>query len=296
MTTARLIGALIDGDHRGEVAAQTQQAQNGISWHVQAAQPDSDESRGAKFPTVLRKEVSLTFRELEPRDGLATAVGPSQECSVRGYPFSASVPERPRKTKMARLSALLSSEVSDPTSLPSRLLGTAVNLSTFIRHGERRPLWVLGWMGSLKIGAGVGSVVKGHTTIESLASNRSSWTMTAGRGARIRRTACDGPDWDPAVARFDSYARSPVPQTLLAAIWLQCARVLTEHPTFKVLSAASNGSLSRLAQVRCRCRGSTVGLGWCRAGHEAAPDRDRGGGAGGVRDPMTGRVSLPFSF
>jgi hypothetical protein len=49
---------LIDGDHRGEVAAQTQQAQNGISWHVQAAQPDSDESRGAKFPTVLRKEVS----------------------------------------------------------------------------------------------------------------------------------------------------------------------------------------------------------------------------------------------
>ena len=33
-----------------------------------------------------------------------------------------------------------------------------------------------------KIGAGVGSVVKGHTTIESLASNRSSWTMTAGRG------------------------------------------------------------------------------------------------------------------
>jgi hypothetical protein len=142
------------GITRGEVAAQTQQAQNGISWHVQAAQPDSDESRGAKFPTVLRKEVSLTFRELEPRDGLATAVGPSQECSVRGYPFSASVPERPRKTKMARLSALLSSEVSDPTSLPSRLLGTAVNLSTFIRHGERRPLWVLGWMGSLKIGAG----------------------------------------------------------------------------------------------------------------------------------------------
>src|SRR4029077_9211158 len=28
----------------------------------------------------------------------------------------------------------------------------------------------------------VGSVVNGHTTIESFASNRSSWTMTAGRG------------------------------------------------------------------------------------------------------------------
>ena len=52
---------LIDGDHRGEVAAQTQQAQNGISWHVQAAQPDGDESRGAKFPTVLRNVVSPNF-------------------------------------------------------------------------------------------------------------------------------------------------------------------------------------------------------------------------------------------
>ena len=47
---------------------------------------------------------------------------------------------------------------------------------------SEKPRWVLGSMGSLKIGAGVGSVVKGHTTIESLASNRSSWTMTAGRG------------------------------------------------------------------------------------------------------------------
>jgi len=135
---------------------------------------------------------------------------------------------------MARLSAFTSSEASEPTSLPRRLLGTAVNLSTIIRHGARSPLWTPGWTESLKIGACVGSVVKGHTTIESLTSNRSSWTLTAGRGARIRRTACDGPDWDPAVARFDSYARSPVPQTLLAAIWLQCARVLTEHPTFKV--------------------------------------------------------------
>ena len=83
---------------------------------------------------------------------------------------------------MARLSALTSSAASDPTSPPRRLLGTAVNLSTIIRHGARNPLWTLGWIGSLKIGAGVRSVVKGHTTIESFASNRSSWTMTAGRG------------------------------------------------------------------------------------------------------------------
>ena len=83
---------------------------------------------------------------------------------------------------MARLSAFTSSEASEPTNLPRRVLGTAVNLSTIIRHGARSPLRALGWTESLKIGAGVGSVVKGHTTIESFASNRSSWTMTAGRG------------------------------------------------------------------------------------------------------------------
>jgi hypothetical protein len=32
------------------------------------------------------------------------------------------------------------------------------------------------------MGADVMSVVNGHTMIESLASNRSSWKMTAGRG------------------------------------------------------------------------------------------------------------------
>ena len=64
------------------------------------------------------------------------------------------------------MSAFTSSEASEPTSLPRRLLGTAVNLSTIIRHGARSPLSALGWTESLKIGAGVGSVVKGHTTIE----------------------------------------------------------------------------------------------------------------------------------
>jgi hypothetical protein len=80
------------------------------------------------------------IRQLEPDAGLVAAAGRSQACSVSGYTFSTSVSERPRKTKMARLSVLISSEVSDPSSLPSRLLGTAVNLSTIIRHGERRPL------------------------------------------------------------------------------------------------------------------------------------------------------------
>src|SRR4026209_1428869 len=128
------------------------------------------------------KGVDPNVRQLEPDCGLVAADGPSEARSVRRYSFSTAVSERARKTKMARLSALISSELSDPTSLPRRLLGTAVNLSTIIRHGERRPLCALGWMVSLKIGTGVGSVVKGHMTIESLASNRSSCTMTAGRG------------------------------------------------------------------------------------------------------------------
>lgn len=41
---------------------------------------------------------------------------------------------------MARLSAFPSSEASEPTSLPRRLLGTAVNLSIIIRQGVRSPL------------------------------------------------------------------------------------------------------------------------------------------------------------
>jgi hypothetical protein len=48
---------LIDGAP-GRVAAQTQQAQNGISRHVQAAPPDGDESGTAKFPTIFEEEVS----------------------------------------------------------------------------------------------------------------------------------------------------------------------------------------------------------------------------------------------
>lgn len=40
---------------------------------------------------------------------------------------------------MARLSAFTSSEASEPTSIPRRRFGTAVNLSTIIRHGVPQP-------------------------------------------------------------------------------------------------------------------------------------------------------------
>ena len=97
-------------------------------------------------------------------------------CDVRldGYACEASVSDYPRKTKIARLSPSSSSGFNFPIRVPSRCRGTAVSLSTITLHGARSPVRVFAGIGSLKVGAGVGSVVKGHTTIESFASNRSS--------------------------------------------------------------------------------------------------------------------------
>lgn len=75
---------------------------------------------------------------------------------------------------MERLSPFNSSGLNTPICIPNRFLGTAVSLSTINLHGARNPVRVLAGIGSLKIGADVGSVVKGQTTIESFASNRLS--------------------------------------------------------------------------------------------------------------------------
>jgi hypothetical protein len=81
-----------------------------------------------------------------------------------------------------RFSALISSDERAPIRWLSRFRGTATSLSTIIRHDARSPLVAFGSTGSLKIGAEVGSVVSGQTMMESVASNRLSWTTTAGRG------------------------------------------------------------------------------------------------------------------
>jgi hypothetical protein len=93
---------------------------------------------------------------------------------VSGYGWGGSVSDNPKNTKIARLSPFSSSGFNFPTSIPSRFRGTAVSLSTISLHGARNPVRVLDGIGSLRVGADVGSVVKGHTTIESFASNRSS--------------------------------------------------------------------------------------------------------------------------
>ncbi len=100
----------------------------------------------------------------------------------RSYSPGAVVSDKPRKTKTAPLSAFSSSPLNLPTRCPSRFRGTAVSLSTISRQGDRSPVRAFDGTGSLKIGADVGSVVRGQTTIESFPSKRSSWTMTAGRG------------------------------------------------------------------------------------------------------------------
>src|SRR5262245_9089324 len=114
------------------------------------------------------------FRELEPARRIAAEHGRLATCGLSRYACGASVSDNPRNTKIARLSPFSSSEFNVPTSLPSRFRGTAVSLSTINLHGARRPVRVLDGIGSLKVGADVGSVVKGHTTTESFASNRSS--------------------------------------------------------------------------------------------------------------------------
>jgi hypothetical protein len=69
-----------------------------------------------------------------------------------------------------------------PIRDPTFDLGTVVILSTIRRQGARRPFVAFGSISSRNSGASVGSVVKAQSVIEAVASNRSSWRMTAGLG------------------------------------------------------------------------------------------------------------------
>ena len=111
---------------------------------------------------------------------------------------------------MARLSAFTSSEASEPTSLPRRLLGTAVNLSTIIRHGARSPLWALGWTESLKdrclrrIG-GQGAHDDRIVRVEPIVLDDDRGSRLAGIGRSTR----DGPD----LATFHSSFQAEIAST-----------------------------------------------------------------------------------
>ena len=69
-----------------------------------------------------------------------------------------------------------------PTRSPSFERGTVVILSTISRLGWRIPVVSFASMGIRNNGASVRSVVSAQTVTDAVASNRSSWMMTTGRG------------------------------------------------------------------------------------------------------------------
>ena len=91
------------------------------------------------------------------------------------------VPATPRNTTMARPRATMSSSARRPILSPIFNRGIVVILSTMRLLGWRSPFITSALMRMRSSGASVGSVVKAQTVTESVASKRSSWTMTIGR-------------------------------------------------------------------------------------------------------------------
>ncbi len=91
-------------------------------------------------------------------------------------------PASPKKTSTARPRATISSSPSRPIRSPSLERGTVVILSTIKLHDSRSPLMSSASTRIRNNGASVGSVVNAQTVTESVASKRSSCTITTGRG------------------------------------------------------------------------------------------------------------------
>jgi hypothetical protein len=83
---------------------------------------------------------------------------------------------------MARSSRTMSSLDNRPTRSPSLERRMVVILSTMRLLTSISPFRRLGSMARRKSGATVASVVKAQMVTESVASKRSSWITTAGRG------------------------------------------------------------------------------------------------------------------
>jgi hypothetical protein len=147
-----------------------------------------DRSTGRLAETV---RVPLDSTYLLGRDSAGRYIGPpgtafpakgAPEIPLRPYYALGVMPASPKNTNMARLSRSISSSSSRPIRDPSFVFGTVVILSTIRRLGERSPFRSVGSTGSRNSGASVASVVSAHTVMESVASNRSSCTITTGRG------------------------------------------------------------------------------------------------------------------
>ena len=94
-------------------------------------------------------------------------------------------PARPRNTTIARPSRTMSSSLRRPIGPASLARWTVVILSTMMLLRSLRPFAAIGSIASRIKGASVGSVVNAHTVMESVASKRSSWITTIGRGLPV---------------------------------------------------------------------------------------------------------------
>jgi protein involved in polysaccharide export with SLBB domain len=155
---------------------------------AEIARLPEDRSTGRLAETV---RVPLDSTYLLGRDSAGRYIGPpgtafpakgAPEIPLRPYYALGVMPASPKNTNMARLSRSISSSSSRPIRDPSFVFGTVVILSTIRRLGERSPFRSVGSTGSRNSGASVASVVSAHTVMESVASNRSSCTITTGRG------------------------------------------------------------------------------------------------------------------
>lgn len=84
-----------------------------------------------------------------------------------------------------RFNCTSSSSRSRPSRSPRPDLGIVVTLSTMRLLRRSSPLVFDGWIGILISAASTRLVVKGQTVTEAVASKRSSWTMSTGRGLPV---------------------------------------------------------------------------------------------------------------
>ena len=86
---------------------------------------------------------------------------------------------------MARLSARTSSAAREPTSVPRRLLGTAVSLSTINRQGARSPVRLAGIGRATRDGPDLATF---HSAFQAEIASTYAWSRLA---SRLFATASD---------------------------------------------------------------------------------------------------------
>ena len=138
-------------------------------------------SAGSKAPTSVRPPRRPHCRS----SGLSTSeAGRASACGLRSAQ-ACGLEASPRKTISDRFSCRSSSSRRRPSRSLRPDLGTVVILSTTRLLGRSSPFSCEGWIWILTSGASIALVVNGQTETDAVASNRSSWTITTGRGLPV---------------------------------------------------------------------------------------------------------------